>query len=62
MRLIQSRVVLMAFMFSGCLVGSSSAQSTEKPGRQNLIQELELGSQNLRAAMQCIPFNPCGAG
>ncbi|NIA27011.1 MAG: hypothetical protein GWP02_03070 [Desulfobulbaceae bacterium] len=31
----------MAIMFTGCLVGSLSAQATEEPGGQNLIRELE---------------------
>ncbi len=41
MRLIQIRAVLVAIMFAGCLVGPSSAQTTEESGGQNLIRELE---------------------
>jgi len=47
MRLIQIRAVLAALIFTGCLVGSSSAQTTDEPVDQNLIRELERAEKQM---------------
>ncbi len=46
MCLIHIRVFLVAFIFTGCLAGSLSAQAVDKPTGHNLIKKLEIAARN----------------